>query len=40
MISGWRDLGEENTHTHTFREGKLMAYEFCDPLFWDLSGRQ
>lgn len=39
MISGWRDLGEENTHTHIQR-GEIMAYEFCDPPFWDLSGRQ
>lgn len=35
MISGWRDLGEENTHTHThtFREGKLWRTNFVIHFF-------
>lgn len=37
MISGWRDLGEENTHTHThIQRGEIMAFEFCDPLFFGI----
>lgn len=33
MISGWRDLGEENTHTHTFREGRLWRTNFVIHFF-------